>query len=153
MKHYILHILAMSMLIMSTSCVKEMSGVSPSGDEGEITLSLDVSTGKMPDVIVKNSWADNDAAERAVYNLRIYVFSESGHLAGYGLFGKLTTSEVSDGYNAKVEHVHTSTGEKLYIYGIANAINSQYWVSDNNILDIDDAATSTLTREQFLHAT
>ena len=75
MKHYILHILAMSMLIMSTSCVKEMSGVSPSGDEGEITLSLDVSTGKMPDVIVKNSWADNDAAERAVYNLRIYVFS------------------------------------------------------------------------------
>lgn len=82
MKHYILHILAMSMLIISTSCVKEMSGVSPSGDEGEITLSLDVSTGKMPDVIVKNSWADNDAAERAVYNLRIYVFSESGHLAG-----------------------------------------------------------------------
>lgn len=153
MKHYILHILAMSMLIMSTSCVKEMSGVSPSGDEGEITLSLDVSTGKMPDVIVKNSWADNDAAERAVYNLRIYVFSESGHLAGYGLFGKLTTSEVSDGYNAKVEHVHTSTGEKLYIYGIANATNSQYWVSDNNILDIDDAATSTLTREQFLQAT
>ena len=141
------------MLIMSTSCVKEMSGVSPSGDEGEITLSLDVSTGKMPDVIVKNSWADNDAAERAVYNLRVYVFSESGHLAGYGLFGKLTTSEVSDGYNAKVEHVHTSTGEKLYIYGIANATNSQYWVSDNNILDINDAATSTLTREQFLQAT
>lgn len=60
---------------------------------------------------------------------------------------------MSDGYNAKVEHVHTSTGEKLYIYGIANATNSQYWVSDNNILDINDAATSTLTREQFLQAT
>ena len=153
MKHGLLYIIAALMLILGTSCVKEMSGVQPYEGDDEVTLSLNVFTGGMKDVIVKSKWENNDEFERAVYNLRIYIFSESGRLAGYGLFGEFSTSEVEDGYNAKIEHVHTQTGEKLFIYAIANAVNSQYWVSDDNILNIDDASTSTLTREQFLRAT
>ncbi len=154
MKHYILYIIAALTLVMGTSCVKEESGVRPSGDGGEMSLSLDVLAGGMRDVIVKSRWDANDDNEKAVYNLRVYIFSESGKLVGYGLFGQLSTAEVTDGYNATVEHIHTQTGDKVYIYGIANATTSQYWVTDKaSILNIEDVSSSTLTREQFLSAT
>ena len=153
MKHYILYIIAALTLVLGTSCVKEESGLRPSDEGGEMSLSLGVLAGGMRDVIVKG-WEANDDNEKAVYNLRVYIFSESGKLVGYGLFGQLSTTEVTDGYNATVEHIHTQTGDKVYIYGIANATTSQYWVTDKaSILDVEDATTSTLTREQFISAT
>ena len=115
MKHGLLYIIAALMLILGTSCVKEMSGVQPYEGDDEVSLSLNVFTGGMKDVIVKSKWENNDEFERAVYNLSHLHFSESGRLAGYGLFGEFSTSEVEDGYNAKIEHVHTQTGEKLFI--------------------------------------
>ena len=44
------------MLILGTSCVKEMSGVQPYEGDDEVTLSLNVFTGGMKDVIVKSKW-------------------------------------------------------------------------------------------------
>lgn len=153
MKHYILYIIAALILFMGTSCMKEDSGAKLATEGESVELSLDVLAGGMPNVIVKG-WDPNDNNERAIYNLRVYIFSKAGNLVGYELFDRMDTKDNgNDGYDASVEHIHTQTGE-VYIYGIANATTSQYWVSDReNILNISDVATSVLTREQFLAAT
>lgn len=53
---------------------------------------------------------------------------------------------------ATVSNIPTSTGE-VYIYAIANALTSQYKVTDNAILNIEESNLSHLTRETFLSAT
>lgn len=153
MKHYILYIIAALTLLIGASCMKEESGVKPVTDGESVELSLDVLVGGMQKVIVKG-WDPNDENERAIYNLRVYIFSKAGSLVGYELFDQMSVLDNNnDGYDATVEHIHTQTGE-VYIYGIANAATSQYWVSDKDkVLNVEDVGTSTLTREQFLAAT
>lgn len=156
MKHNIIGIITSALILMfCVSCAKEISPSSPVLDEGEVELSLDVFTGRMPEVIVKSQWEPNDDNEKAVYNLRVYIFSKaSGALVGYGLFDRQTSVDNNnDGYDFSVDKIRTMAGD-VYIYGIANATTSQYWVTDKtDILDIKDAASSNLTREQFLAAT
>lgn len=156
MKHNIIGIFTSALILMfCVSCAKEISPSSPVLDEGEVELSLDVFTGRMPEVIVKSQWDPNDDNEKAVYNLRVYIFSKaSGSLVGYGVFGRQTSVDNNnDGYDFSVDKIRTQAGE-VYIYGIANATTSQYWVTNKtDILDIKDAASSNLTRKQFLAAT
>ena len=162
MKHYIVNILVAAALTLCslTSCVKENISA-PDHGEGTVYLSLNVLSGGMDQVIVKSPWDPNDANERAVENLRIYIFSKAtGNLVGYKYFSKddLTFTDDNDtsnpGYDrtATVSNIPTSTGE-VYIYAIANARTSQYKVTDDAILDIDESNLSHLTRETFLSAT
>ena len=131
----------------------------PDHVEGTVYLSLNVLSCGMDQVIVKSPWDPNDDNERAVENLRIYIFSKAtGNLVGYKYFSKddLTFTDDSSrpGYDrtATVSNIPTSTGE-VYIYAIANARTSQYKVTDDAILDIDESNLSHLTRETFLSAT
>lgn len=160
MKHYIVNILVAAALTLYslTSCVKENISA-PDHGEGTVYLSLNVLSGGMDQVIVKSPWDPNDANERAVENLRIYIFSKAtGNLVGYKYFSKddltFTDDSSKPGYDrtAAVSNIPTSTGE-VYIYAIANALTSQYKVTDNAILNIDESNLSHLTRTTFLSAT
>ena len=160
MKHYIVNILVAAALTLCTlaSCVKENISA-PDHGEGTVYLSLNVLSGGMDQVIVKSPWDPNDANERAVENLRIYIFSKAtDNLVGYKYFSKddltFTDDSSQPGYDrtATVSNIPTSTGE-VYIYAIANALTSQYKVTDNAILNIDESNLSHLTRETFLSAT
>lgn len=160
MKHYIVNILVAAALTLCSlaSCVKENISA-PDHGEGTVYLSLNVLSGGMDQIIVKSPWDPNDDNERAVENLRIYIFSKAtGNLVGYKYFSKddltFTDDSSQPGYDrtATVSNIPTSTGE-VYIYAIANARTSQYKVTDNAILDIDESNLSHLTRETFLSAT
>lgn len=160
MKHYIVNILVAAALTLCSlaSCVKENISA-PDHGEGTVYLSLNVLSGGMDQVIVKSPWDPNDANERAVENLRIYIFSKAtGNLVGYKYFSKddltFTDDGSQPGYDrtATVSNIPTSTGE-VYIYAIANARTSQYKVTDDAILDIDESNLSHLTRTTFLSAT
>lgn len=160
MKHYIVNILVAAALILCSlaSCVKENISA-PDHEEGTVYLSLNVLSGGMDQVIVKSPWDPNDDNERAVENLRIYIFSKAtGNLVGYKYFSKddltFTDDSSQPGYDrtATVSNIPTSTGE-VYIYAIANARTSQYKVTDDAILDIDESNLSHLTRTTFLSAT
>lgn len=160
MKHYIVNILVAAALTLCSlaSCVKENISAPDSG-EGTVYLSLNVLSGGMDQVIVKSPWDPNDDNERAVENLRIYIFSKAtDNLVGYKYFSKddltFTDDSSQPGYDrtATVSNIPTSTGE-VYIYAIANALTSQYKVTDNAILNIDESNLSHLTRETFLSAT
>ena len=160
MKHYIVNILVAAALTLCSlaSCVKENISA-PDHGEGTVYLSLNVFSGGMDQVIVKSPWDPNDDNERAVENLRIYIFSKAtGNLVGYKYFSKddltFTDDSSQPGYDrtATVSNIPTSTGE-VYIYAIANARTSQYKVTDDAILDIDESNLSHLTRETFLSAT
>lgn len=160
MKHYIVNILVAAALTLCslTSCVKENISALDHG-EGTVYLSLNVLSGGMDQIIVKSPWDPNDDNERAVENLRIYIFSKAtGNLVGYKYFSKddltFTDDSSQPGYDrtATVSNIPTSTGE-VYIYAIANARTSQYKVTDDAILDIDESNLSHLTRETFLSAT
>lgn len=160
MKHYIVNILVAAALTLCSlaSCVKENISA-PDHGEGTVYLSLNVLSGGMDQVIVKSPWDPNDDNERAVENLRIYIFSKAtGNLVGYKYFSKddlnFNDDSSQPGYDrtATVSNIPTSTGE-VYIYAIANARTSQYKVTDDAILDIDESNLSHLTRETFLSAT
>lgn len=160
MKHYIVNILVAAALTLCSlsSCVKENISA-PDHVEGTVYLSLNVLSGGMDQVIVKSPWDPNDENERAVENLRIYIFSKAtDNLVGYKYFSKsdltFTDDSSQPGYDrtATVSNIPTSTGE-VYIYAIANARTSQYKVTDDAILDIDESNLSHLTRETFLSAT
>lgn len=160
MKHYIVNILVAAALTLCslTSCVKENISA-PDHGEGTVYLSLNVFSGGMDQVIVKSPWDPNDDNERAVENLRIYIFSKAtDNLVGYKYFSKddltFTDDSSQPGYDrtATVSNIPTSTGE-VYIYAIANARTSQYKVTDDAILDIDESNLSHLTRTTFLSAT
>ena len=160
MKHYIVNILVAAALTLCSlaSCVKENISA-PDHGEGTVYLSLNVLSGGMDQVIVKSPWDPNDDNERAVENLRIYIFSKAtGNLVGYKYFSKddltFTDDSSQPGYDrtATVRDIPTSTGE-VYICAIANARTSQYKVTDDAILDIDESNLSHLTRETFLSAT
>lgn len=160
MKHYIVNILVAAALTLCSlaSCVKENISA-PDHGEGTVYLSLNVLSGGMDQIIVKSPWDPNDDNERAVENLRIYIFSKAtGNLVGYKYFSKddltFTDDSSQPGYDrtATVSNIPTSTGE-VYIYAIANARTSQYKVTDDAILDIDESNLLHLTRETFLSAT
>lgn len=160
MKHYIVNILVAAALTLCSlaSCVKE-NICAPDPGEGTVYLSVSVLSGGMEQVIVKSPWDPNDANERAVENLRIYIFSKAtDNLVGYKYFSKddltFTDDSSQPGYDrtATVSNIPTSTGE-VYIYAIANARTSQYKVTDDAILDIDESNLSHLTRTTFLSAT
>lgn len=166
MRHYINIISALILAALAgNSCVKE--SVAAIGGEGEpVELTLDVTSRALDKVIVK-SWAHNEEDEAKVNDLRVYIFSESGALVGYKYFGKadlnfsadLDSLDSKEGYNssATLTGIKTKTGT-AYIYAIANAITSQYQVTETDakeITNIDetDLSSSNLTREKFLAAT
>ena len=163
MRHYINILSALILAALAgNSCVKE--SVAAIGGEGEpVELTLDVTSRALDKVIVK-SWAHNEEDEAKVNDLRVYIFSESGALVGYKYFGKADLNFSADldskeGYNssATLTGIKTKTGT-AYIYAIANAITSQYQVTETDakeITNIDetDLSSSNLTRENFLAAT
>ncbi len=140
--------------VSGTSCMKENGGVDTPVEGERAYLSLKALAGNLDKIVVK-SWNPNTENERFVDNLRVYVFSESGSLAGYKFFSQnelnFTADQDSDkgyDYSSTLSSIPVLTG-KVYIYGIANAVTSQYYVEDQKILKGDNS----LTLEEFRQAT
>lgn len=163
MKHYI-HIISALILaaLAGVSCAKE--NIVPGAGDGEpVTLTLNVTSRALEQVIVKG-WDPNGTSEAQVNNLKVYIFSENGSLIGFKYFDKDDLDFQDDrnsttGYDrtAELSGIKTITGE-AYIYAIANAVTSQYQVTegeDRPITDVDEnnLAASGLTRDKFLSAT
>ncbi len=158
MRKYIFLLFALT-AFFTLSCDKEPSFADGSAAGRDVELSLEISSGVMPQVIVKSGWEDNSSAESAVYNLRVYVFSaEDGSLVGYRLFNfsELSFAAGSSPYEktASLSGIKAKTGQ-VYIYAIANSTTSQYWADGTGIAkirDVVDISNAGFTRTDFLKA-
>ncbi len=139
--------------VSGSSCMKEGAGADTPKEGERAFLSLKALAGNLDKVIVK-SWEPNEENERFVNNLRVYVFSEDGSLVGYKYFSKDDLSFEADlnsdkgyDYSSDLTGIPVTTG-RVFIYGIANAVTTQYYVEDEKILNGD----ASLTQEEFLQA-
>lgn len=132
----------------------------PELEEGEALLDLKFSVAGTPKVEVR-AYEDNDEYERAVYSLRIYIFSaQTGNLVGFRSIANpaLTpsTAETYD-YTSTIEDIRTLTGS-VYIYAIANATTQRYVTDPGQYNILDDGletnpASANFNRAQFLTLT
>ncbi len=158
MRKYIFLLFALT-AFFTLSCDKEPSFADLSQTGRDVELSLEISSGVMPQVIVKSGWEDNSSAESAVYNLRIYIFSaDDGSLVGYKLFNssELSFAAGTSPYEktASLSGIKAKTGQ-VYIYAIANSTTSQYRADGTGIakiLDVVDVSKAGFTRGDFLKA-
>lgn len=119
---------------------------SPTGTATPVTVGLQFATNAGSEIEVTRATANENYLEE----LRVYIFNTDGRLTGYT---KLTAGTQSLPTTTGTVDVETVTGES-YVYAVANAATSQYYLSsaDRTLLDVTDVRTSTLTRSQFLAA-
>ncbi len=153
-RHIAYALTLISVFASGTSCMKENAGGDATRSGEKAFLSLKALAGNLDKVVVK-SWNPNTENERFVNNLRVYVFSESGSLVGYKYFsnedlkfGEDSNSATGYDYSSELTGIPVTTGN-VYIYGVANAVTTQYYVEEQSLLD----GNASLTREKFLKAT
>lgn len=135
------------------SCIQTEGNFDATPDE-EVLLDIECVTMGTEKVVVTKAWEATSEAERYIRDLRVYIFSTSGSLVGYGVFGNEgLTEEINYGYSRKLEDIRTKTGQ-VYIYAIANIPTSQYYLTDADLsllTDIDplDLSSSQLTLNVF----
>lgn len=119
----------------------------------DVLLNLECVTMGDKEVVVTKAWEGTTEAERYIRDLRVYIFSKSGSLVGYGLFGNNETTEKEYGYWRNLDNIRTKTGD-VYIYGVANISTSQYPLSQADLelltgIDPLDLGSSGLTLDVF----
>lgn len=119
----------------------------------DVLLNLECVTMGDKEVVVTKAWEGTTEAERYIRDLRVYIFSKSGSLVGYGLFGNNATNEKEYGYWRNLDNIRTKTGD-VYIYGVANISTSQYPLSQADLelltgIDPLDLGSSGLTLDVF----
>lgn len=119
----------------------------------DVLLNLECVTMGDKEVVVTKAWEGTTEAERYIRDLRVYIFSKSGSLVGYGLFGNNATNEKEYGYWRNLDNIKTKTGD-VYIYGVANISTSQYPLSQADLelltgIDPLDLGSSGLTLDVF----
>lgn len=119
----------------------------------EVLLDLKCVTMGQQKVVVTKAWEGATDTENYIRDLRVYIFSKSGSLVGYGLFGNAALTEKDYGYWRNLENISTKTGE-VYIYAVANVSTSQYPLSETDLkllTDIDplNLSESSLTLDTF----
>lgn len=135
------------------SCLQTDGLLETTISEEDVLLNLECVTMGDKEVVVTKAWEGTTEAERYIRDLRVYIFSKSGSLVGYGLFGNNDTPEKEYGYWRTLENIRTKTGE-VYIYGVANISTSQYPLSQADLellTDIDplNLGSSGLTLDVF----
>ena len=110
------------------SCLQTDGLLETTISEEDVLLNLECVTMGDKEVVVTKAWEGTTEAERYIRDLRVYIFSKSGSLVGYGLFGNAETGEKEYGYWRNLDNIRTKTGE-VYIYGVANISTSQYPLS------------------------
>lgn len=135
------------------SCL-QTDGLFDTTTSGEdVLLDLKCITMGQKKVVVTKAWEDATDPENYIRDLRVYIFSKSGSLVGYGLFGNAALTEKDYGYWRNLENISTKTGE-VYIYAVANVSTSQYTLSEDDLkllTDIDplNLSESSLTLDNF----
>lgn len=135
------------------SCL-QTDGLFDTTTSGEdVLLDLKCVTMGQKKVIVTKAWEGATDPENYIRDLRVYIFSKSGSLVGYGLFGNAALTEKDYGYWRNLENISTKTGE-VYIYAVANVSTSQYPLSEADLkllTDIDplNLSESGLTLDTF----
>lgn len=135
------------------SCLQTEGLLETTISEEDVLLNLECVTMGDKEVVVTKAWEGTTEAERYIRDLRVYIFSKSGSLVGYGLFGNAETGDREYGYWRNLVDIRTKTGE-VYIYGVANISTSQYPLSQADLellTDIDplNLGSSGLTLDVF----
>lgn len=138
-------------LLASCQQTDDFFDTATSGED--VLLNLECVTMGDKEVVVTKAWEGTTEAERYIRDLRVYIFSKSGSLVGYGLFGNNATTEKEYGYWRNLDNIKTKTGD-VYIYGVANISTSQYPLSQADLelltgIDPLDLGSSGLTLDVF----
>ena len=147
---YIAFLLSLSLF---ASCMQTDGFLEPVSGE-EVFLNLECVTMGEEEVVVTKAWENTTEAERYIRDLRVYIFSTSGSLVGFGVFGNAALVDNNDyGYWRNLENIRTRTGQ-VHIYAIANITTSQYSLAEDDfklLTNIDplNLSASNLTLSAF----
>lgn len=134
------------------SCL-QTDGLFDTTKSGEdVLLDLKCVTMGQKKVVVTKAWEDATDPENYIRDLRVYIFSKSGSLVGYGLFGNAALTEKDYGYWRNLENINTKTGE-VYIYAVANVSTSQYPLSETDLKLLTDIDPLNLSESSLTHDT
>ena len=146
-------IIPLLFISLVVSCMKDEGILNQTIGE-DVLLNLDCVTMGAEEVIVTKAWENSTDSERYIRDIRVYIFSKSGALVGFGVFGNAALVDNNDyGYWRNLENIRTKTGE-VYIYAVANITTSQYSLSDEDyklLTNIDplNLSESNLTLTSF----
>ena len=147
---YIALLLSLSLFV---SCMQTDGFLEPVSGE-EAFLNLECVTMGEEEVVVTKAWENTTEAERYIRDIRVYIFSTSGSLVGFGVFGNAALVDNNDyGYWRNLENIRTRTGQ-VHIYAIANITTSQYSLAEDDLklltnIDPLNLSASNLTLSAF----
>lgn len=147
------HIAFLLSLSLFASCMQTDGFLEPVSGE-EAFLNLECVTMGEEEVVVTKAWENTTEAERYIRDLRVYIFSTSGSLVGFGVFGNAALVDNNDyGYWRNLENIRTRTGQ-VYIYAVANITTSQYSLAEDDLklltnIDPLNLSASNLTLSAF----
>ena len=147
---YIAYLLTLSLF---ASCMQSEGFLEPVSGE-EAFLNLECVTMGEEEVVVTKAWENTTEAERYIRDLRVYIFSTSGSLVGFGVFGNAALVDNNDyGYWRNLENIRTRTGQ-VHIYAVANITTSQYSLAEDDLklltnIDPLNLSASNLTLSAF----
>ena len=147
------HIAFLLSLSLFASCMQTDGFLEPVSEE-EAFLNLECVTMGEEEVVVTKAWENTTEAERYIRDLRVYIFSTSGSLVGFGVFGNAALVDNNDyGYWRNLENIRTRTGQ-VYIYAVANITTSQYSLAEDDLklltnIDPLNLSASNLTLSAF----
>lgn len=147
---YIALLLSLSLF---ASCMQTDGFLEPVSGE-EVFLNLECVTMGEEEVVVTKAWENTTEAERYIRDIRVYIFSTSGSLVGFGVFGNAALVDNNDyGYWRNLENIRTRTGQ-VHIYAIANITTSQYSLAEDDLklltnIDPLNLSASNLTLSAF----
>lgn len=147
---YIAFLLSLSLF---ASCM-QTDGFIESVSGEEVFLNLECVTMGEEEVVVTKAWENTTEAERYIRDLRVYIFSTSGSLVGFGVFGNAALVDNNDyGYWRNLENIRTRTGQ-VHIYAVANITTSQYSLAEDDLklltnIDPLNLSASKLTLSAF----
>lgn len=147
---YIAFLLSLSLF---ASCM-QTDGFIESVFGEDVFLNLECVTMGEEEVVVTKAWENTTEAERYIRDLRVYIFSTSGSLVGFGVFGNAALVDNNDyGYWRNLENIRTRTGQ-VHIYAVANITTSQYSLAEDDLklltnIDPLNLSASKLTLSAF----
>lgn len=148
------YIVLLASISLFSSCLQTDGLLDNVTTSEDVLLDLKCVAMGTDEVIVTKAWEDATAAEQYIRDLRVYIFSTSGSLVGYSVFGNAALTDNNDyGYWRTLQNIPTKTGN-VHIYAVANLTTSQYSLADEDLklltnIDPLDLSGSELTLTAF----
>lgn len=148
------YIVLLASISLFASCLQTDGLLDTVTTSEDVLLDLKCVAMGADEVIVTKACEDATAAEQYIRDLRVYIFSTTGSLVGYSVFGNAALTDNNDyGYERTLQNIPTKTGN-VHIYAVANVTTSQYSLADEDLklltnIDPLDLSGSGLTLDAF----